>query len=112
MGTMLLILIASYALTSAVFSFVASSVVLLLADMHRVYIKQRSSNNPCLLLILFVPILNVLLALISAYIINTDAFMLRMELLSESMTPDEAAMFDANPTFTTAISITKAHNQA
>lgn len=111
MKILLIVFLLSYVMAMLIFILDAVSVVMLLADTHRVYIKKNSIPNPYLLLLLFVPILNVLLGLVAAYSISTDQFMLRVDLLCENMTPEEAKRFDAKPTFNTAMEITRNHNQ-
>ena len=111
MKILLIVFLMSYAVAMILAVVDATSVVMILAKAHRVYIRT-DAKNPYVTLIMLVPVLNVLLALRLAYMITTDQFMLRMDLHCENMTLAEASQFDDNPTFNTAIEITRVHNQA
>ena len=111
MKLLLIIFLMSYVVAMILAVVDATSVVMILAKAHRVYIKT-DAKNPYVTLIMLVPVLNVLLALLLAYMITTDQFMFRMDLYCENMTLAEAARFDENPTFNEAIEITRVHNQS
>lgn len=110
MKILLIVFLLSYVVAMILAVVDATSVVMILAKAHRVYIKT-DAKYPYVTLIMLVPVLNVLLTLLLAYMITTDQFMLLMDLHFENMTLAEAARFDAKPTFNTAMEITRNHNQ-